>query len=131
MYKCYKLGDRWYLGKFALGEEYKLHVDFEVYRLSDSWSSLEDIFTEKQAHGSVKWDSCSNFEMADEDGYLHTCSREELINLGTLLGRIFDQCAEMLGDKFDGDDGHKPVVDDGYPKWLTEEDLHSAKWATK
>lgn len=53
-------------------------------------------FTENisEAHsdlsGSIKWDGCSNWNMMPDEARLHFCSREDAINLGVLLGRLYN-----------------------------------------
>jgi hypothetical protein len=39
--------------------------------------------------GYVKWDGCSNFRIGDPV-YMHACSREELVNIGEVLSRVWD-----------------------------------------
>jgi len=48
------------------------------------------------AHGSVKWDGCSNWEIdAQKDCMLHGCGRADLERIGTVLTRCWDMTAEL------------------------------------
>lgn len=42
--------------------------------------------------GSVKWDSCSNWDL----GYFHGCSREDLGEVGEVMMRCWDWAKELL-----------------------------------
>lgn len=65
-------------------------------------TSLEE--AEVQLSGSVKWDGCSNWSLfGDPHCMTHFCSKQEAVDIGTLLGRLYDLAAEMVpswsGDK--------------------------------
>jgi hypothetical protein len=49
------------------------------------------------AHGSVKWDGCSNFTF-DDNGTMHQCSRSGLVNIGLMLGYVHDAAGEMMAE---------------------------------
>jgi hypothetical protein len=60
--------------------------------------------------GHVKWDGCTNFSFNDSPCMLHTCSRESLVYIGVLLGKIFDQCADLMKDVLlDGNIGNQKI----------------------
>jgi hypothetical protein len=47
-------------------------------------------------HGFIKWDGCSNLDISEKDCMLHFCKREQLVNLGVVLGRLFDEAMVMM-----------------------------------
>jgi hypothetical protein len=63
----------------------------------DSTEPIEDMAqAEIFAHGSVKWDGCSNWEL-DIQKYcmIHACSRFDLERIGCVLARCWDMTAEL------------------------------------
>lgn len=46
--------------------------------------------------GSVKWDGCSNWDFKTRECMLHFCSREQMVQLGELLGRLYDLASKEL-----------------------------------
>lgn len=48
--------------------------------------------------GFVRFDGCTNYTFPS-DAMEHTCYRSQLVSVGVLLGRIWDQCVELMGDK--------------------------------
>lgn len=77
----------------------------------DGASTLDD--ADVFVSGDVRWDGCTNYE-TDRDCMAHACSRESLVALGVLLGRIFDQSAALMTTVLD-DIGARPVVEDVMP----------------
>lgn len=73
--------------------------------------------SEIMIRGSIKWDGCSNIEFpASQSCMHHECDRVGLTDIGILLGRIYDQCAELMKDRIlDGDIGNLPVINDPLP----------------
>lgn len=74
--------------------------------------------------GRVKWDGCTNFDFNfPENGgcMLHECDREGLVNIGLLLGRIWDQCAALCPTTIDymKEEAQPVVADSGFP-WEAE-----------
>lgn len=84
-------------------------VDFEVFDLDEyslkfqkknSTYSPNPVDTADEAEplitGSVKWDGCShsNFGRA---GYIHGCSRKEMVRLGTIYNHLFDLAGGLIG----------------------------------
>lgn len=61
--------------------------------LTPDWSKADTF-----CHGDIKWDGCSNYWFDEQDKMCipHACSREDLVNLGILLGRVFDIAAEIM-----------------------------------
>lgn len=45
--------------------------------------------------GTVKWDGCSNWNFP-RDSCLHFCTKKSAIDLGVLLGRLYDVAKEEL-----------------------------------
>lgn len=47
--------------------------------------------------GWIKWDGCSHNEFMPEDkGYIHACSRSELVRFGVLFNALYDLLLERL-----------------------------------
>ncbi len=98
------------------GEEYDHVAGFKVYQVYKSGGSLVVDKANSQCtpnptekleeaevflSGSVKWDGCSNFNLG-EGGYYHFCSKQEAIDIGVLLGRLYDWAAKLIPN-WDGD----------------------------
>lgn len=69
------------------------------YRLQDSTSPVptEDIEkAEVFLQGSIKWDGCSNLQFKDGDCLLHFCDKKDAMNVGVLMGRLYDLAHEMV-----------------------------------
>lgn len=50
------------------------------------------------AHGTVKWDRCSNWHFDEQDEcMLHFCDREGMAAVGEMLARCHDAAGEILG----------------------------------
>jgi hypothetical protein len=57
-------------------------------------------FAEVFIRGSTKWDGCSNFDFpASEHCMIHACDRNRLASIGALLGRVWDECVALMGEK--------------------------------
>jgi hypothetical protein len=55
------------------------------------------------AHGSVKWDGCSDWYFDEQNRCcLHGCSRENLTNLGDALAACWDWAGELI-ESWDGE----------------------------
>ncbi len=54
------------------------HVDITV------WNRTEEV-----VRGFIKWDGCVNLEMGNPPMMLHFCEREELVNFGQMLLRLY------------------------------------------
>ena len=59
------------------------------------YGELENITTDYTqvtpfCKGDVKWDGCTNFDFDDDDCMLHCCTKEDLVNIGVMLGRVYD-----------------------------------------
>lgn len=65
---------------------------------------VEDISNAEIAiSGSVKWDGCSNWDFSSEEmNMFHGCSREDLINIGLILGEAWVWTRELI-DNWNGD----------------------------
>jgi hypothetical protein len=62
-----------------------------------SMDTVEDL-TEAQifAHGSVKWDGCSDWHFdIQDDCMIHSCSRHGLERIGLILAACWDWTAEL------------------------------------
>lgn len=45
--------------------------------------------------GFIKWDGCSNWDFKTGGCMLHFCDREQMVQLGELLGRLYDLTANL------------------------------------
>jgi hypothetical protein len=70
--------------------------------------------------GRVSCDGCSDFSFHTKE--LHHCDRKGMVAIGTLLGRIFDQCAAIIKEAgiLVFDIGQLPVIEDKLP-WVSFE----------
>lgn len=80
----------------GIGDPYKFEMEME----NGSIEYTADI--EKSVlliEGTIKWDGCShnNFTPNDSNrGYIHGCSRQDLVRLGELYRRLFDIAMERM-----------------------------------
>lgn len=103
------------LGFVVAAEAHEAWANFRVYEIVgflDGWAapifakkgartSLDtvDVLEEAQvfAHGSVKWDGCSNWMFdIQELGYLHMCRKEDLQNIGNTLAACWNWAGEIV-----------------------------------
>ena len=47
--------------------------------------------------GSIKWDGCSDLEFNSEDCAIHLCGPTDAIEIGVLLGRVYEMAREAMG----------------------------------
>lgn len=91
-----------------------LYVEFKVYEQAgigsdgthyfsieeDNGESLrEDKIEDADVflNGSVKWDGCSNWMFDEQErGWIHACSRDDLVNMGEVMARCRDLAATLL-----------------------------------
>ena len=45
--------------------------------------------------GTIKWDGCSHNTFGD-GGYIHSCSRQEMVRLGKLFDKLYDIALELM-----------------------------------
>lgn len=58
----------------------------------------------KLIEGTIKWDGCSHNNFAPDEsnrGYIHGCSRQDLMRLGELYRRLFDIAMERMPNNTD------------------------------
>jgi hypothetical protein len=100
------------LGYYLIMEEgdNECFADFKVYKIVDDkelvfQNKYEDVSfpttkvedAEVFVSGSLRWDGCCNFNFdCQDDCMIHTCEREELLNIGVLLSRIWDLGREVI-----------------------------------
>lgn len=61
----------------------------------DSTEDLDDaqIFVS----GDIKWDGCSNIYFNEQDnGMIHFCDKKSTVDLGIMLGRLYDIASEVI-----------------------------------
>lgn len=52
--------------------------------------------------GSIRWDGCSNLRFDGQDDImLHFCGKQSAVDVGTLLGRLYDLAADEI-ESWDG-----------------------------
>jgi hypothetical protein len=49
--------------------------------------------SEPYVKGTIKWDGCSHVNFL---GYIHACSRQELVRFGQLFDRLFNFAMELM-----------------------------------
>jgi hypothetical protein len=86
---------------------YSHYVEYKMYKVSGFGMDgtpvygpkfLEDINEAKLfMHGSVKWDGCSNwwFEDMGRNSYIHSCSKEDLLDIGKIMAECWDWTATL------------------------------------
>ena len=103
-----------YTGAFWLYSEYAACVDlFEVMgeddngrlfarRGADNTGDVVDDLAEAEiaAHGSIKWDACSNWDFKTDGRMAHFCGKGSIVKYGEALAACCDQAKKMLGDKW-------------------------------
>jgi len=85
-------GDLGYTVKFNKGSDH--FVDFKAYKIKgNSLLSETDIFL----HGHIKYTGCSEIEVDALDiSSLHFCKKQEMIDIGVLLGKIYDEAFKLM-----------------------------------
>jgi hypothetical protein len=54
---------------------------------------------EVEVEGFVRWDGCSNFDfMPDSATMTHFCGKTAAVNLGVMLGRVYDAAKGLIPD---------------------------------
>lgn len=104
------------------------HVDFKVWELITFSAPVmfgefgENMSEKPDDHkpfidGAVKWDGCSNFDFPElKECMLHGCSRQDLTDIGILLGRIWDQCVALCPNAAEVEaEAHEIIEDAGFP----------------
>lgn len=93
------------------------HVDVEVFAIAaededekplferrgatNSMDVTEDIENAQRVfNGMIKWDGCSHLNFfPDEEGYVHYCGKSSAVQLGELVGFVYDKAREEMADK--------------------------------
>lgn len=100
---------------YTVKADYKdadLFVEFDIYQIEgkdlngvrgyesqdDDESSVTDLSDAAIfIAGSVKWDGCSNWRFDEQDrGWIHGCSRADLVNMGEVMARCRDLAATLI-----------------------------------
>lgn len=87
-FKCYEL--------VSYNPDYLYHVQDYVDSM-DVTESLDE--AQVYLSGRIKWDGCADLKFADET--LHFCGRSNAVNVGVLLGRLYDLAAELMPQNAD------------------------------
>ena len=79
-----------------------------LYHRRDSTSypdPVEDISeAEVYAHGTVKWDGCSDWQLLEaQRACLHSCSRGGIARHATAMERCWDWAGELIGERWQGE----------------------------
>lgn len=93
------------------------HVDVEVFAIAAEDEDEKPLFEKKGStcsmdvtedindaqrviEGMVKWDGCSHLNFfPDEEGYVHYCGRTSAVQLGELIGLVYDEARKGMTDK--------------------------------
>ena len=67
---------------------------FYMTETSDGTTDFEE--AEFLVRGNIKWDGCCNMNLGDEDGYIHTCDKYQMTEIGVLLGLVYDFADEKM-----------------------------------
>ena len=95
-----------------LEPEYQCSVDYTIYEIfgetlmgrllfqkagCDGMEPVDDMAQAQVfAHGTVKWDGCSDWEFdIQKDCMIHSCSRESLERISAILVRCWDMTATL------------------------------------
>ena len=77
-------------------------VSAEIDGSSVAFHVYEDDDTDYLFSGYVKWDGCSNWDFQSFNARvgcthpLHFCSKEDAIEFGVFLGKLYDWTAELI-----------------------------------
>jgi hypothetical protein len=83
-------------------------IDFRVYTLLGKDADGLPVFQDAEKaevflSGFIKWDGCANVYFdGQDDVMLHFCGKGEAMNVGLLLGRVYDLAAKLIPN-WDGD----------------------------
>ena len=79
--------------------------DLRIYSAKDRYGHDEtESLDEAQlfAHGSVKWDGCSNWYFDQQDEVMiHGCCRDHLTRIGQILAECWDWAATLIPEAWD------------------------------
>jgi hypothetical protein len=77
-----------------------------VFPRKGAISGTDSVETTEEAQvylsGSIKWDGCSNLYFDEQDSIegtkcsLHFCGKQEAMNVGVLMGRLYDLAAKII-----------------------------------
>ena len=102
---------------FVKARAFNAYVEYQIYEIiskrdngqgglmfaKKDWATLPadlvESIDEAQvfAHGTVKWDGCSNWHFDEQDNcMLHGCTRHALINIGEVLAQCWDWTNALL-----------------------------------
>ena len=70
------------------------NIMFYENKLDELTSNLDEVLP--FIKGEVRFDGCSNFEFRDQETMIHCCSREDLVNIGLILGECHDFAMEVF-----------------------------------
>lgn len=106
--------DNWFTIAIERPEPDSLYVDFKVYEIHSlgdtpdqhgygdngyvELAALKDNAVDPDIHGSVKWDGCSNLWFKND--CFHFCAKEQAQRVGVMLGRVYDEAARLMGEKW-------------------------------
>jgi hypothetical protein len=68
-----------------------------TYLYGDSMNTFDTMKTAPiYAHGSVKWDGCSNWYFDEQDRVmLHACDKDDVLRLGKILAACYDWASQL------------------------------------
>jgi hypothetical protein len=68
------------------------------FRTADGDLTADPDQAEVLVKGTIKWDGCSHNTFGEGNGYLHACSRAEMVRFGELFNKLFDMAQELMSD---------------------------------
>jgi len=66
------------------------------FRTEDGDMTIDLDRAEILVKGSIKWDGCSHNTFGDRNGYIHACSRSEMVRFGELFNKLFEIAQELM-----------------------------------
>lgn len=102
------------LGYSIVAEPSEYFVEYTIYQHDGCYGNDVPIFHKKDSdsypdpvddyqdaepmlRGSVKWDGCSNWDFSlQEMNMFHGCDKEDLINLGLILGEAWSMTKNLI-----------------------------------
>ena len=96
-----------------------IELGFTIFAKPDDYSVEYEVFelpfqeAAPFVHGHVKWDGCSNWYFDAQDScMIHGCDKDDLLNLGKVLGACWDWTKELCPKWQDMECARPPLTDE-------------------
>ena len=86
------------------------HVDFSFYHITGLDADNAHVYSPHYAAnideaipeitGHVKWDGCSNWNLAPNNVMLHGCGADDLLNVGKIMHECWKMTESLIPDKW-------------------------------